>query len=67
MNIRQFVRNVLMDPEITKLTADKRVYQIYAPNATAPYVTYTFIDEWGAEFAENGEIATNHSIQVDIF
>ncbi|NYB73855.1 DUF3168 domain-containing protein [Sedimentibacter hydroxybenzoicus DSM 7310] len=63
----QFVRNVLMDKEITDLTADKKVYLIKGTNATAPYVVYTFIDEWGAEFAENEEIATNYNVQVDIF
>ncbi len=56
-----------MDSEITNLTADKKVYLIKGTNATAPYVTYTFIDEWGAEFAENKEIATNYSIQADVF
>lgn len=67
MNMKQYLRSVLMDKEITDLTADKKVYLIHAPNATAPYVTYTFFDEWGAAFAENDEIATNYSIQVDIF
>lgn len=56
-----------MNQEITNLTADKKVYLIKGTNATAPYVTYTFIDEWGAEFAENEEIATNYSVQVDVF
>lgn len=56
-----------MNKEIIDLTADKRVYLIHATNPSPPYVTYTFIDEYGAEFAENEEIATNYSIQIDIF
>jgi len=67
INIKQFVRSVLMNLDIINLTADKKVYLIKATNATAPYVTYTFIDEWGAEFAENDEIATNYSIQIDVY
>lgn len=67
IEIKQFVRSVLMDSEITNLTADKKVYLMQANNANPPYVTYTFIDEWGVEFAENEEIATNFNVQVDVF
>lgn len=61
------LRSVLLNKEITDLTTDKTVYLLHAINAKPPYVTYAFIDEWGKDFAENDEIATNHSIQVDIF
>ncbi len=65
--MKQFLRNVLMDDEVTTLTADGKVYYLNATNAVAPYVVYAFIDEWGADFAENKEIATSYNIQVDIF
>lgn len=65
--MKQYLRSILMNKEITDLTADKRVYLIHATNPNPPYVTYTFIDEYGEEFAENEEIATNYNIQIDIF
>jgi len=67
IHTKQFVKSVLMNSEIINLTANKKVYLIKATNATAPYVTYTFIDEWGAAFAENEETATNYSVQIDVF
>lgn len=67
MNIKAFLRSVLIDPEIVNLTADKTVYFLHANNANAPYVEYEIIDEYGEEFAENKEIATVYLVQVDIF
>lgn len=67
MNIKQILRNVLMTPEIINLTANKKVFLLDATNAAPPYVVYTIIDEWGADFAENEEIETAYSIQVDVF
>lgn len=65
--MKTYLRNILMNPEITGLTGDNKVYFLKATSAVAPYVVYAFIDEWGAEFAENKEQATSYSIQVDIF
>lgn len=65
--MKKYLRSVLMNEEITDLTADKKVYLINAINPKEPYLTYTIIDEWGSEFAENEEIATEYNIQIDIF
>lgn len=67
LNIKQFLRSILMDQEITDLTADKKVYFLNAISAIPPYVEYGIIDENGEEWAENKEIATTYYIQVDIF
>jgi hypothetical protein len=56
-----------MDLEIVNLTADKKVYFLHATNANAPYVEYEIFDEYGVEWAENKEIATNFELQVDIY
>jgi hypothetical protein len=66
-NIKQFVRQVLSDPEILNLTADNKVYFLHANSPTAPYVEYEIYDENGEAWAENKEIATTYYIQVDIF
>lgn len=66
-NIKQFVRQVLSDVEITNLTADKKVYFLHATSPTTPYLEYEIYDENGEEWAENKEIATTYYIQVDIF
>lgn len=67
MNIKAFLRNILIDPEIINLTADKDVYFLHANNAAPPYIEYEIFDEQGEEWAENKEIATSYYIQVDIF
>lgn len=67
MNIKAFLRSVLMNPEIINLTGDKTVHFIHANSPVAPYVEYLIYDEEGALFAEGKEIATEYYIQVDIF
>lgn len=66
-NIKQFVRQVLSDKDITDLTADKKVYFLHATNANTPYIEYEIYDEHGELWAENEEIKTTYYIQVDIF
>ena len=66
-NIKQFLNQVLSSPEIINLLPDKKVYFLHAEAATAPYLEYEIIDEFGKEWAENKEIATNYYVQVDIF
>lgn len=56
-----------MDAEIINLTADKDVYFLHANSANPPYLEYEIIDEYGEEWAENKEIATNYYIQIDVF
>lgn len=67
MNIKAFTRNVLLDKEITDLTSDHDVHFLHANNAIPPYVEYEIVDEYGDNWAENKEIATNYVVQVDIF
>ncbi len=67
MGIKQYVRQVLMDNDILNLTADNKVYFLHATNPQIPYIEYNIFDEFGEEWAENKEIATNYYIQVDIF
>jgi len=66
-NIKQFIRQILSDSEILNLTADGKVYFLHATSPNTPYVEYEIYDEYGEEWAENKEIATNFYIQVDIF
>lgn len=66
-NVKEYVRSILMDPEILNLTGDRTVHYIHASSPVAPYIEYLFYDENGEEWAENKEIATNFYIQVDIF
>lgn len=67
MNIKSFLREMLMDPEIISLTADKTVYFLHAVSPTPPYIEYEIFDENGAAWAENKEIASTYYVQVDIF
>lgn len=67
MNIKAYLRNILLDPEIVSFTADETVYFLHAKNASPPYIEYEIYDEDGAEWAENEEIATDYYVQVDIF
>ncbi|URZ15332.1 hypothetical protein [Clostridium felsineum] len=67
VNIKSYVRNLLMDSTIINLTADKIVYFLHAQNPTPPYIEYEFVDENGAFYEEGEEIETNYSLQVDVF
>lgn len=67
MNIKRYIRQVLIDEEILNLTADKKIYFLHATNPNTPYLEYNIFDEFGEEYAENKEIATTYYIQVDIF
>lgn len=65
--MKKFLRDVLRDTEILSLTADKDVYFVHATNAKTPYLEYQIIGEYGEAYAENKEVATNYTVQVDIF
>lgn len=65
--MKEFLRSVLTDIEILKLTADNDVYFLHAKNANIPYIEYEIVNETGQKWAENKEIATNYMVQVDIF
>ncbi|PJI09979.1 MULTISPECIES: hypothetical protein [Clostridium] len=67
MNIKSYVRNLLLDNTIKNLLTDKTVYFLHADNPTPPYLEYEFYDENGALFEEGQEITTNYFLQVDIF
>jgi len=43
------------------------VKHMFYEGSTDPYVTYQFYNEYGEAFAENREIATTYSVQIDIF
>lgn len=66
-NIKEFVRTVLLDPDIINLTGDKTVHFLHALNPVAPYIEYEFYDEDGNTWEEGQEISTNYYLQVDIF
>lgn len=68
MNIRKYLRTVLMDEEIINLLPDRKVYFLHArdPNKQL-YVEYEVIDEYGSYHSENKEVATRYVVQVDIF
>lgn len=65
--MKVFLRKVLMDKEITDLTADKTVYFSHANSAKPPYVEYMITNEYGSAYAENKETATNYTVQIDVF
>ena len=67
MNIKAFLRTILLDYEITSLTGDTTVHFLHAIAPVAPYVEYGIYDAEGGFFAEGNEIATDYFIQVDIF
>lgn len=56
-----------MDNSIISLTGDKTVHFLHANSPEEPYVEYEFYDENGSAWEEGKEIATNFSLQVDIF
>lgn len=66
-NIKQYIRQVLSDTEITNLLPDKKVYFLHAESPNKPYIEYEIYDENGEVWAENKEIATNYYVQIDIF
>lgn len=65
--MKVFLREILTHKEITDLTADKTVYFLHANNGKPPYVEYMIINEYGEAFAENREVATGYTVQVDVF
>ena len=67
MNIRAFLRSVLLDPEIISLTGDGTVHFLHAVAPVIPYIEYAIYDENGALYAEGIETATDYYIQADIF
>jgi len=67
LNIKAFLRSVLLVPEIINLTGDKAVHFLHAKKPVAPYVEYAIYDEEGALYAEGEELATDYYIQIDIF
>lgn len=65
--IEEFIRKVILDKRITDLVGNK-IYLLKSPdNTTAPYIEYEILSEQGSLYAENEEIETNYTIQVDIF
>lgn len=43
------------------------VKHLFYEGRADPYITYQFYNEYGEAFAENKEIATAYSVQVNIF
>lgn len=66
-NIKQFVRNILLDSEIINLTGDKTVHFLHADDPITPYIEYEFYDENANAWEEGKEVSTNYYLQVDIF
>lgn len=67
MDIKSFLRSVLLSPEIVILTGDKTVHFLHAASPIPPYIEYEIYDEEGALYTEGKEVATDYYIQVDIF
>ena len=66
-NIKKFVRNILLTPDIINLTGDKTVHFLHALDPVCPYIEYEFIDENGNAWEEGTEISTDYYLQVDVF
>lgn len=59
--------SILNCDEIKAHLPDQRIYYIHAEDAKTPYLEFANVNEQGVKWAENGEIATDYLIQVDIF
>lgn len=65
--MEEFIRKILFDNKVASLVENK-IYLLRAPdNTLAPYIEYEVIDEVGSLYAENEEIATTYTAQIDIF
>lgn len=67
MDVREYVRNLLLDNSIISLTGDNTVHLIHAENPVEPYVEYLFFDENGDTWEEGKEVSADYYLQVDIF
>lgn len=67
MNIKTFLRTILLVSDVINLTGDKTVHFLHAKKPIAPYIEYTSYDEEGALYAEGEELAADYYIQVDIY
>lgn len=57
----------MFDKKVANLVNNK-IYLLRAPdNTNAPYIEYEVIEEQGSLYAENEEIQTKYTIQIDIF
>lgn len=66
-DIKEFVRNSLLDSGIIDLTGDKTVHFLHALDPKCPYIEYEFFDENVSAWEEGNEISTDYYLQVDIF
>lgn len=65
--MEELLRKVLFDERITSLVSNK-IYLLKAPdNTVAPYIEYEVLNENGSLYAENEELATNYTVQIDVF
>jgi len=67
LNIKAFLRSVLLVPAVINITGDKTVHFLHATAPVTPYIEYAIYDEEGALYAEGDELATDYYVQVDIF
>ncbi|NKF05302.1 prohead protease [Clostridium gasigenes] len=67
MNIKKYVKQSLEDKLIIDLLADKKVYFLHANAPKIPYLEYEIVGEYGVDWAEGKEIATDYTVQVDVF
>jgi hypothetical protein len=65
--MEELLRKILFDERIKSLVSNK-IYLLKAPDDTlAPYIEYEVLNENGSIYAENKELATTYTIQIDIF
>lgn len=65
--IEELIKKILFDERLTNLVENK-IYLLRAPdNVKAPYIEYEILNEQGTLYAENDEIVTGYSVQVDVF
>lgn len=65
--MEKLIKKVLFDERLTNLVGDK-IYLLRAnDNTKAPYIEYEILNERGSLYAENDEIETEYSIQIDVF
>ncbi|WP_309479083.1 tail completion protein gp17 [Brevibacillus agri] len=67
-DIKTEIRTALLNnAALVSLLGGERVYQLAAPNATVPRITFFEVDNRDAAFADDVPIMANVIVQVDIW
>lgn len=71
--IEELLKEVLSNEELISLLGvdinkNPKLYLLKAPdNTVAPYIEYEILNENGSMYAENEELETTYTIQIDVY